>query len=462
MTEQDHMPKAQPGFIEKASHWVKTSIMLKMFTIGFLILILLIPENMVESLIRERSHARNGVVNEVSSKWGNSQNISGPILTIPYITQHFDGEKTHKQKNFAHFLPSQVTTNGTVNPQEKSRGIYKVILYDAGLSVQGSFDQINLEALNLNYSDMVWEEAEIALGVSDMRGITDIIHIQWEDKKMAMNPGIENAQMIHSGVHTKLDLSLPVNESNEKEDEITNLPERAPIKFKYDLHVNGSGNLSFSPIGKQTTVNLNSSWHSPKFDGAFLPQNHDVTEEGFTSTWKVINLNRNYPQQWKGKAYKIDQSTFGVDLILPVDEYQKTLRSAKYASLIVLLTFIAFFFVEIANQIRIHPLQYVLVGSALVLFYTLLLSFSEHFGFNTAYIVSTLMIAGLIGMYARYIFSNATKAALMTLGLGGIYSFMFFVLNSEDYALLMGSIGLFVILALVMYGTRNIRFYKTE
>jgi inner membrane protein len=453
------MTNQQPSFIDKASNWIKTSIMLKMLTIGFLILLLLIPENMVETLIKERSQARNGVIKEVSSKWGSSQNISGPILTIPYITKHSDGKKHYTKKHFAHFLPSKVTTNGKVNPQEKHRGIYNVILYDAELNVEGRFDKIDLEALHLKDTDMVWDEAEIAMGITDMRGITDIITINWSGQKIPMNPGIENAQMILSGVHAKVNLSASTETDTLK---VMNSERPTSLIFTYTLHVNGSGNLSFTPIAKQTAVNLSSTWHSPKFDGAFLPQNQEVSDKGFTSQWKVINLNRNYPQQWKEKAYEINNSAFGVDFILPVDEYQKTLRSAKYASLIVLLTFIAFFFVEIANDIRIHPLQYVLVGSALVLFYTLLLSFSEHFGFNYAYIISTLMIASLIGMYARFMFNNKAKAALMTLGLGSIYSFMFFVLNSEDYALLMGSIGLFVILSIVMYGTRNIKFYTSN
>lgn len=451
------MTDQQPGFMDKATHWVKTSIMLKMLTIGLLILILLIPENMVESMIQERSLARHGVVQEVSSKWGGAQQLSGPILTIPYLTNVEVGSVTKKTKKFAHFLPSQVTTTGVVTPLEKHRGIYNVILYDADLKVSGGFDKINLQALNLNDSDMVWEEAEIALGISDMRGITDIINVDWNSQKLTLNPGTENAQMIRSGVHSKVNLTLPLANLEGTDASLA----RKPIHFNYTIQVNGSGNLSFTPIGKQTTVDISSSWHSPKFDGSFLPQSQDVSDQGFSSKWKVINLNRNYPQQWSGNAYNINESTFGVDLILPVDEYQKALRSAKYASLIVLLTFLAFFFVEIANNIRIHPLQYVLVGSALVLFYTLLLSFSEHFGFNLAYIVSTLMIASLIGMYARFIFHDGSKAALMTLGLGGIYSFMFFVLNSEDYALLMGSVGLFVILSIVMYSTRNIQFYKS-
>ncbi len=447
------------GIIDKATNWVKTSIMLKMVTIGFLIVILLIPENMVESMIQERSHAREGVISEVSNKWGKAQTVTGPILTIPYKEKTYHNGQLQETKHNAHFLPSKLLINGVVTPHEKHRGIYDVVLYDADLKIEGSFDNIDLENLNLNDSNMIWEEAKIALGISDMRGITDVIKINWNNKNLEMSPGVINAQMISSGVH----VNVPVKnkeQSYSDTGELITINAIKPIRFNYTLQVNGSSFLRFNPIGEQTTVNLQSKWPSPKFDGAFLPQKQEVNDSGFTSQWKVINLNRNYPQQWSDKDNKLDHSDFGVDLIKPVDEYHKSLRSAKYASLIVLLTFLAFFFIEIANAIKIHPLQYVLVGSALVLFYTLLISISEHFGFNTAYILSTIMIAGLIGMYSSFIFQSRTMAALLTAGLGGIYSFMFFVLNSEDYALLMGSIGLFIILSFVMYSTRNIKFYK--
>ena len=454
------MENEKTSVIDKASNWVKTSIMLKMSLIGVLILVLLIPENMVESMIRERSSARDGVVREVSSKWGGPQTITGPVITVPYIKKVYQDGTLQRIKSYAHFLPSKVLVNGTVNPHEKHRGIYNVIIYDTDIKVEGTFTPIDVSKLDLNESNMIWEEAKIAIGVSDMRGITDVISLNWNGNKIEMQPGVDYAQMISSGVHGKISADLP--KANSEIDTGGSSNPLDGIKFSYTLQVNGSSNLRFTPIGEQTTVNLASSWHSPKFDGAFLPQSQEVTDSGFVSQWKVINLNRNYPQQWVSTAYSLNGSHFGVDLILPVDEYAKSLRSAKYASLIVLLTFLAFFFIEIANSIRIHPLQYVLVGSALVLFYTLLLSISEHFGFNVAYIVSTFLVAGLIGMYSSFIFSNRGMAALLTLGLGGIYAFMFFVLNSEDYALLMGSIGLFVILAIVMYSTRNITFYKEE
>lgn len=454
------MENEQTGIVDKARHWAKTSIMLKMVTIGFLILILLIPENMIKSLIRERSYARDGAVKEVSNKWGNEQTITGPILTIPYITDSYKDGRHVKIKQHAHFLPSKLLINGVVNPHEKHRGIYDIIIYDSDLKIEGEFENLPIESLNLTDTDFLWEEAKIAIGISDLRGLTDVIKVNWNNTNISMNPGIENAQMINSGVHASI--SIPSHTEYNPDGTIAETTHPLKdIKFSYNLNVNGSSHLRFTPIGKQTTVNLESSWSSPKFDGAFLPQNHDVSDSGFISQWKIISLNRNYPQQWVNNSYRLENSDFGVDLILPVDEYQKTLRSAKYASLIVLLTFLAFFFIEIANNIRIHPLQYVLIGSALILFYTLLLSISEHFGFNVAYIISTILIAGLIGMYSKFIFVNTIKSALLTLGLGGIYSFMFFVLNSEDYALLMGSIGLFVILSIVMYATRNINFYKS-
>ncbi len=451
------MENEQKGIVEKASHWVKTSIMLKMVTIGFLILILLIPENMVESLIQERSFAREGVIAEVSSKWGNEQTLTGPILTIPYTVFLNQNGKTYTEKRFAHFLPSAIKVNGKVNPHQKHRGIYDVMLYDAALNVTGSFDNIDVAALNLKNSDMVWDEAKIAIGVSDMRGISEVISVNWNNDKIPMEPGVENAPSLTSGVNGPIKMQFNSPET----DSIENVQTK-PVSFSYPLTVLGSSKLRFTPIGKQTTVKLESTWADPKFDGAFLPQNPTINDSGFVAEWKVIYHNRNYPQQWKDNRYKFTGSDFGVDLIVPVDEYQKTLRSAKYASLIVLLTFLTFFFIEIANKIRIHPLQYVLVGSALVLFYTLLLSISEHFGFNVAYIVSTIMIAGLIGFYAIVIFKNKKMASFVTIGLGAIYAFMYFVLNSQDYALLMGSIGLFTILAVVMYATRNITFYKEE
>jgi inner membrane protein len=454
------MENEQNGIIDKTRHWAKTSIMLKMITIGFLILILLIPENMIKSLIRERSYARDGAVKEVSNKWGSEQTITGPILTIPYITDNYKNGQHIKTRQYAHFLPSKVLINGSVNPHEKHRGIYDIIIYDSDLEIDGEFENLPIENLNLDDSDLLWEEAKIAIGISDLRGLTDVIKINWNNTSISMHPGIENAQMINSGVHAPI--TIPKHTTYNDDGSISQITHPMnDIKFSYNLKVNGSSHLRFTPIGKQTTVNLKSSWDSPKFDGAFLPQTHDINDSGFVSQWKIISLNRNYPQQWVNSNYRLENSDFGVDLILPIDEYQKTLRSAKYASLIVLLTFLAFFFIEIANAIRIHPLQYVLIGSALILFYTLLLSISEHFGFNVAYIVSTILIAGLIGMYSKFIFTSATMSALLTLGLGGIYSFMFFVLNSEDYALLMGSIGLFVILSIVMYATRNINFYKS-
>ena len=460
------MNNEENGFFDKAGTWVKTSIMLKMVVIGFLMLILLIPTSMVKSMIEERSSAREGAVEEVSKKWGRSQTITGPILTIPYIQESHQNGKIKGKKYYAHFLPTKILVNGIINPQEKHRGIYDVIIYDSKLDVKGAFNDISIESLHLNDTDMLWDEANVSIGVTDMRGITDIVKMKWNGKEVIMKPGVENAQMLASGVNGAVIIPFEPTEpviTNEDEPACTS-PQSRIIKdatFSFKLNVNGSSNFMFTPIGEQTTVNLKSSWSSPKFDGAFLPQTQEVNDSGFVAQWKVINLNRNYPQQWVNNNYKVDGSHFGVSLILPVDEYKKSLRSAKYASLIILLTFLAFFFIEIANSIKIHPLQYVLVGAALVLFYTLLISISEHFGFNTAYILSTLMISGLIGMYSSFIFNDRTKASLLTAGLGGIYSFMFFVLNSEDYALLMGSIGLFIILAIVMYSTRNIKFYKS-
>lgn len=421
--------------------------MVKMVIIAALIIALLIPQTMIQNMIVERQDNRNFVVTEVSSKWGTDQQITGPILTVPYTVKQKEGEKWVKYKRFAHFLPTQLQINGTVATQNKHRGIYNVILYDAKNKVSGNFNQLDLAAINLNDSMMLWEEAFVSVGISDMRGITEKANLHLNGKKFEFKPGIPHSQAtIKSGIHAK----IPIDSSKEK------------LSFKFDINVQGSQQLRFIPLGEETKVTIKSPWKDPKFNGSFLPKTTTVNDSGFVANWQVINHNRNYPQQWKNTSKKLTSSAFGVDFIIPVDEYQKALRSSKYAMLIIFLTFITFLIIELMHNIQIHPFQYTLVGAALVLFYSLLISISEHFGFNTAYAISTLMTSTIIGLYSKYIFNITKIWSLMLAGLVGIYSFLFVVLNSEDYALLMGSIGLFAVLAIVMYATRNIRFYENE
>jgi inner membrane protein len=441
-------PNQQPSFFDRLNQWISDSVTIKLASIGFLILILLIPSSMIQSLIYEREQTRESTIHEISSKWGNEQTITGPVLNLPYRKFFQDANgKVNQITEYVHILPDELNIKGNLTPEKRYRGIYEVVVYNSLLEFSGSFPALNTAGWNISASEILWNDAFISVGIPDMRGIKDNIYITWNEEKMASNPGIDSKDISAAGVSSRVAVS-PNDTTIDKYD------------FSFALNLNGSRNLNFIPLGKETKVNLTSNWNNPSFAGAFLPEKREITESGFSAEWKILHLNRNYPQQWTGPAFNIHDSAFGVNLLLPVDQYQKSTRSAKYAVMFISLTFLIFFFVEILNRKRIHPFQYILVGLALCLFYTLLLSFSEHINFNYAYLLSCIGIIGMITLYSLTIFKNNLLTAIMSLVLVVLYGFMFITLQMQDYALLIGSIGLFIVLAVVMYLSRDVDWYK--
>jgi len=355
--------KQNPSFFERYA------AIIKMAVIGILILLLLIPSSMVQSIITERSRNQDDVQNEISSKWGTNQTISGPIVTIPFYKYiKLADNKVEKEKNFIHLLPENLEINGGLDTSTLKRGIYEVVAYNTALDFKGSFNTRELAILNINYADILWKETVLNLGITDLGGIRDNIKVTWDTSKFNFNPGLSNRQIINSGV------SAPIN-----------IKAESTVDFSFVLDINGSDDLHFLPVGKETKVNLKSKCPNPSFQGDFPPVNRNVTESGFTANWKVLHLNRNFPQTWVNSEQQIYDSYFGVSLMLDVDHYQKTMRSAKYAILFIAMTFLTFFFIEVLNKKKIHPIQYILIGLVLVLFYVLLLSFSEQIGFDLAY-----------------------------------------------------------------------------
>lgn len=442
------------------SFWARlnSSISFKLVIIGFLILLLLIPAAWIKSLIREREQTRNSVVNEIGTKWGTQQTITGPVFSVPYYTYLKDDDKIVKQIEYAHFLPNTLNINGDLDPEIRYRSIYKVITYNSNLGVDGVFPFPDFSEWNINENDILWKDAFVSIGITDMRGIQKEINVIWNGKEYSANPGIETKDVISSGVSTRIPISL-----ESKTDSFT---------FSFKLNLNGSEKLYFSPLGKTTKVNIKSDWSTPSFNGAFLPDERTIDENGFTAEWEILHLNRNYPQKWRGKneiqnnytsVNPVDESSFGVNLLFSVDNYQKTMRSAKYAIMFITLTFLVFFFIEVTNRKRrVHPIQYLLVGLGLSIFYSLLLSLSEQIPFVWAYIISGGAIIGLITAYSGSIFKSVKTTLVMSVFLTLIYTFLFIVLQQEDYALLLGSIGLFIILAVVMFASRNIDWYKNS
>ncbi len=438
------------SFFEKFNMWLRNSLIVRLFSIGFLMLILLIPTEMIKSLIRERESTQRSAIYEVSSKWGDSQTITGPVVTIPYKVYTSSYDKYNKlitleEIRYAHFLPKNLKIEGELFPEIRYRGIYEVILYTTKLNIKGNIERPNFKELSINNDNIIWKDAYISIGISDMRGIEEKIDIMWGKEKLSLNPGLESKDVIISGLSTKLNLETVINKQYE---------------FSFDISLKGSQNLNFVPLGKETNVILKSSWNNPSFSGAFLPDTRNIDKDGFTANWKILHLNREYPQQWKNMDYKVSGSSFGLNLLIPVDEYQKTMRTAKYAIMFIALTFLVFFFVEIFNKNRIHPIQYLLTGLALIIFYTLLLSFSEHMKFNIAYILSSISVIILITIYAQGIFKNIKVSMLTGSILTILYGFLFVTLQLQDYALLLGSIGLFTVLSTVMFLSRNIDWYN--
>jgi inner membrane protein len=431
--------------ITEAKNKLSQSITFKIGTISFLILLMLIPTGMIRSLIQERQATGMEVENEISEKWGTRQTVTGPILIIPYAKLDYYLKDQKIVKQYLHVLPESLKINGEVTPEIRYRGIYKVVAYHSDMDVSGKFTLPDFEKLQIPQENILWNEASLLVGISDMRGIQNDIKINWNDETLQVSPGIDSYHGIgYSGFST----AFPVIE------------EMKSYNFDFDLKLNGSGNLKFVPVGKTTDIEISSVWNTPSFTGAFLPDERQINDSGFVAKWNILQLNRNFPQTWVNNKYNIEESAFGVNLLLPVDQYQKSMRSAKYAIMFIALTFIIFLFVEILNKKRIHPVQYILVSFGLLLFYTLLLSLAEHIGFNFAYVISGVAIVGLITSYSQSIFKKTKLTLIMGGALSFLYIFLFVVLQLQDFALLLGSIGLFIILAIIMYLSRKIDWYS--
>ena len=427
-----------------SSFFDRYALTIKGFIIFVLSLVLLIPTLFIINLISEREGRKNEAIHEVSDKWGNTQTVLGPIVAIPYekVSRDDKGKEYSREIKHLFVLPENLQVDGNINSEKRYRGIFEVVLYGGKLQLKGNFKFSG--ALNqLNGETTVqWEKSVLLLGIPDLRGLEDQVTLQWNGQGSVFEPGIPVPGVAESGIHVPLTLDANTTE---------------PHRFRIEAALKGSGSLFFTPLGKVTSIKLTSPWPDPSFTGAFLPDEKTITASGFEASWKVLNLNRNYPQQWiSDQNINFDNSAFGVDFILPVDNYQKSTRSVKYAILFIALTFLTVFFVEMGQSRRVHPFQYALIGLALVIFYTLLVAISEHTSFNSAYFISALMTIGLTGLYTRALFDSGRMALLVSGTLTLLYGFLFVVLQQQDYALLIGSLGLFVILGTVMYFSRRI------
>lgn len=427
----------EPSTNESPSFFDRYAYAIKAFIIFVLMLVLLIPATLIQNIIWERRDRQNEATQEISSRWGGEQNITGPVLAIPY-----KGKST-----YVYLLPENLKINGELLPEKLHRGIFNVAVYNARLQLSGAFNSNELLALNLPPSALDWEHASLLIGISDLRGIGNQVQMMWNGKNYAFNPGLVSNDLFESGIQTPVSIA----------------PGDTGVlggNFSLELGIKGSGRISFSPIGKTTTVGINSSWTDPGFDEAFPPKTRRVDDKGFAATWQIQHLNRNYPQSWEGKKFNIHSADFGIRLFMPAESYQMSMRAVKYAIMIIGLTFFVFYFIELSQRRALHPLQYALIGLALVIFYTLLISISEQINFTMAYVIASALTIGLIIAYTAAAFKSIRIASGIGATLTILYGFIYVIISAEDQALLMGSLGLFIILALIMYFSTTIKWDK--
>ncbi len=454
------LAKSQPSFGRRHS------TIIKLLGVGALVLVLLIPLVMIRGVLSDRLSRRNEAVADITSSWGKEQNVIGPMLGIPYQYKFKavkempapDGKMERREVEetataAAYFLPETLHITGDAQTQMLHRGIYNAAVFRAQMKLSGKFAPPDFGPLKIDLKDVQWKDAFVTIAVNDLRGTREGIVLDWGGAKHPLLPGSQVP-----GYTTGATASLG-----------TDKPIASEIDFSIPLDFNGSEGIFFAPFGVQNEAILKSNWADPAFRGAFLPAERSVRPDGFDAKWKVSYYGRDYPQSWTSRAgnerfttQSVSNSLFGVQLLSILDAYRYVERSIKYGVLFLVLVFTTFFLFEVTARQKIHPFQYLMVGAALCLFYLLLLSISEFIGFGWAYLIAVVASTVLITWYCRFFLGGGVRTLMIGAGLVGVYTFLYITLRQQDYALLMGAIALFIVLAVVMYVTRKVDWYARD
>lgn len=477
---------SQKSFVEK----VTDSLIVKIFIIFFLMLILLIPLGLIGDLISERNNREVNVSTEIARKWGLDQVISSPVIAVPYdvvkdqLEPNKDGTANvlvrTVETEYAFLLADQAQVKAHVEPTPLKRGIYQAIVYNSKINIKGNFKAFELDKFKIKATDLKWSEAKLVFGIQDVKGIAKNPSFKWDGKAFEMGKYEQDIKIFPQNL--TVDLPLEGNESLNK-------------SFEIDLDLKGSKSLNFLPLAKQTKIDANGNWANPSFNGNFLPDEREVSDT-FKATWNIPDFSRKQPQQWTGDPsyiynfQGIDLSNDGeimnlndvpsastvvpgqltsndydmvqINFLPQVDNYQKSTRVTKYGALVIALTFVSLVFMEIIKKQRVHIIQYVLIGFAMVLFYALLLAISEHIGFNLAYLIAALATIILISSFIKAITKDLKSALNFSAILALFYAFIFVLLQLRDYSLIVGTVGLFIILAVLMRLSTKINWYQFE
>jgi inner membrane protein len=415
--------------------------------LGLLVLLLQIPILLIYNVTSERRTRQQEATREVTSKWGKEQSLAGPRIVIPYLEHRNEptpeGESsTRTEVSYGHFLAERLAISGRTETHLRYRGIFEVPVYRLTLELRGTFAEPDFSEWGVRPEDILWDRAHLSVNISDARAIQNAAVLSWNGENLPFHPGSGESGGDLPGIHASLRERL----------------KGTAFDFQFPLELNGSGAVFFSPFGKQTTVDLQSNWPHPSFQGNWLPAERAVTDRGFEATWNIPFLGRGFPQKWTRRTApsSTPPSRFGLTLATPVDPYRMVERSVKYAILFLALTFTTLWLYEVLSGLRIHTLQYLLMGVGMGLFYLLVLSLSEHLGFGPAYILASASTVVLLVSYSLSVLGKPRGAALMAVILGLLYGYLYVLLRNQDYALLVGSVGLFLALAVTMYLTRNL------
>jgi inner membrane protein len=417
--------------------------------IGALVMLLLVPLGMIQELIRERSGLYDVARADIARAWGGAQTIGGPILVVPFQYTRLSYAQPVTVTDELYVLPEDLAIEGNVDSEERSRGIYRVPVYTARLRVTARFAP---PALGDSYENLqiLWNQAQLVLPLADARAVQAPIVVAGGAGNATFAPGgMRIAGFGPQLVAPYAALGLGA---------LT-----APQALSFEVAVRGTGELRFLPLGNETRVDVTSDWPSPSFAGSYLPDTRDVTASGFTAQWRVLDLGRGYASSWRRTdtaPQNVEASAFGAELITPVGIHETTLRAAKYAVLIIGLTFMAYFLFELFAALRLHTLQYLLIGLANCVFFLLLLALAEHVGFAPAYVASAAAATALITSYSAAALQSLRRALPVGALLAALYGYLYVTLRAEDYALLFGALGLFAVLAGFMYLTRRVDWHR--
>lgn len=428
----------------------------RFLAIGAIALLMLIPLGLVEEMVGERNGLYQGVLSEIAASWGQPQTLTGPLLVVPFIERQEHQEtvndaqgkpqtvtKVEEVRQHALLLPETLGLQVSIDDQFRYRGIYQALVYTAGIQVEARFPRLDLSGLSDQLVRVEWARAYLAYGLSDTSAIRAVEPLKWQGQDHAMAPGSRLTGLLKQGFHVPLPDLVP------------DVPEPA---MTLKLTLGGSGSLHFAPLGQTSQARIQSRWPHPSFQGGVLPAQQEISEQGFTATWSIPHLARNYPQAWvlEREPQNLAELTGGVSLFEPVFLYSRVTRAVKYGLLFVGLTFLTFVTFELTVAARLHYVQYALVGLALAMFFLTLLSLAEHIPFLMAYGAASAVVVIMITLYTGAALGRWGQAGIVGLLLVSLYSVLYALLQMEDYALLVGTALLLVALMVLMYVTRHI------